>query len=68
VVSSGEGAGEKIFLDSQMGETVAPLHDLDATATDEFIRGEPVDPLAHVFDRALGDIASFRPEQVGNRL
>src|SRR5262245_27033933 len=48
-----------------MSEAVSAFHDLDAPPTDELVRCKPVDPLAPVFDGALGDIAALCSQQVG---
>ena len=51
-----------------MGEAVAAFHHLDQAAPHHVRRREPVDGLAVEFDAALGHVAAFGAQQVGDRL
>ena len=61
-------AGQQVFFHAQMLKTMAPLHHLHHATANQFGRGELVDPLALVFDRAFGHRAPLSAEDVGNRL
>src|SRR5258708_5375677 len=62
------GAGEQVLLDGQVLEAVASFHDLADAALHQRRRVELVDTLAAELDLALGDVAAFGAQQVGDRL
>ena len=63
-----EGAGQQIFLDGEMAEAMAAFHHLDAAAPDQIVGRAVVHLGAVEQDRALGDLAAFGMQQIGDRL
>ena len=47
---------------------MAPFHDLDHAALDQFIGGQLIDATALELDAALGHITALRAQQIGDRL
>ncbi len=67
-VAAGEGAGKQVFLDGEMREALAAFHHLDAAASHQLVRRKVLHFGAVEQDRALGDVAAFGMQQVGDRL
>ena len=58
-VAPGEGAGEQVLLDGEVGETLAAFHHLDAAAPNQFVRRLILHFGALEHNGALGDVAAF---------
>jgi hypothetical protein len=65
---TGEGTGQQVLFDGQVLEAMPAFHDLHHAALYQLGRIEPVDAIAAILDAALGDFATLRVQQVGDRL
>src|SRR4029078_528779 len=63
-----EGAGQEILFDSEVGEATPPLHHLNAAASHQFAWRQGLHFDAVEQDRAFGDLAALRMQQIGDRL
>src|SRR3546814_4969392 len=62
------GPGQEVLFDGQVLEAVAPLHHLHHAGLYQVVGGQRIDAGALQLDRALGDLATLRAQQVGDRL